>query len=406
MIRRIGAFAGLPLLSSIVPLALLPLISRIGGEGNWAALGLGQAIGGIFAIAIALGWPLTGPARVVRVEDPRERRRLYTISITTRGIIFVGSLLPMAIVCYLVVSPELFAVAFITAIGQSTVGISPAWYCIATGDARRIAIYEIFPRAFFMALSLPIVILTQQVIFYPIFLVLGGILGTFLFTKNFGISLDRQARSIRTLAMEIWGLRAGAGTTLVAGAYSGAPVIVLGIISPISAVSVVAIFVSADRLLRIALMAVSALGSSLQGWVAELEADRWARRKFSFVAHAGLGLVGAACFILLGPLATGILFGGDVAASFSTSFWFGLSFLLVSITTSTGSHMLVPLGQVKFVFWSTVAGAIVGVPAMVTFGLLWQGDGVAFGLFLGEFAVLSIQIWALFVNRDRIRSSE
>ena len=156
-----------------------------------------------------------------------------------------------------------------------------------------------------------------------------------------------------------------------------------------------AVFVSAEKLFRIGLMAVGALGSSLQGWVAEIEGDHLKRRKFSLLSHTVLGVTGLAGLSLLGPVVTRLLFGQPLAADLATCFWFGMAFLFISINTSTGSHWLVPTGRIRAVFWSTVAGATVGLPAMLVLSTFMQGAGGALGLAIGEFVVCAVQGAAL-----------
>ena len=101
MAKRISAFAGLPLLSSLTPFLLLPYIARVGGEGTWNALAVGQAVGSLAAILVALGWTLSGPARVAGTSDPELRRHLYAISLLTRLVAFAVCLPILAVVAAL-----------------------------------------------------------------------------------------------------------------------------------------------------------------------------------------------------------------------------------------------------------------------------------------------------------------
>ena len=44
--RRVSSFVGLPLISLLGSLALIPVIASVGGASGWAAVALGQALGG------------------------------------------------------------------------------------------------------------------------------------------------------------------------------------------------------------------------------------------------------------------------------------------------------------------------------------------------------------------------
>lgn len=392
MVKRILAFAGLPLLSSLVPFLLLPYIARVGGEGIWNSLAVGQAVGSLAAILVALGWTLSGPARVAGTKDTGLRKRLYAISLLTRLMAFVVCLPVLAGIAALYGGTGHFWETFLMAGAQAAAGLSPAWYCIATGDAGKIARYDVVPRIISTIVCIPVLLATGIIILYPVALLAGGLSGVFFFTRRYSSRQDFSGLHSLPIIKEIWALRAASGTTLAAAAYSATPVLV---VAAAALPAGLAVFVSAEKLFRIGLMAISSLGSSLQGWVAEIEGDHRARRKFSLLSHAALGLAGLTGFSLLGPWVTKFLFGQPLAADFVTCFWFGVAFLLVSVNTSTGSHWLVPAGRIRAVFWSTVAGAAIGLPAMLFLSTNMQGAGGALGLAIGEFVVCAVQGAAL-----------
>lgn len=400
MAKRIGAFAGLPLLSSLAPFLLLPYIARVGGQGTWNALAVGQAVGSLAAILVALGWTLSGPARVAGTSDPELRRRLYAISLLTRLVAFAVCLPALAGIAALYGGAGHFWETFLMAGAQAAAGLSPAWYCIATGEAGKIARYDVLPRIISTLVCIPVLLATGMIMLYPAAILAGGLLGTFFFTRRYSKRQDYADLHALPVIKEIWALRAASGTTMAAAAYSATPVLV---VAAAALPSGLAVFVSAEKLFRIGLMAVGALGSSLQGWVAEIEGDHLKRRKFSLLSHTVLGLAGLAGLALLGPLVTQLLFGQPLAADVATCFWFGVAFLFVSINTSTGSHWLVPAGRIRAVFWSTVAGAAIGLPAMLFLSIFMQGAGGALGLAIGEFVVCAVQGAALLCSARRNR---
>jgi O-antigen/teichoic acid export membrane protein len=401
MAKRIGAFAGLPLLSSLAPFLLLPYIARVGGEGTWNALAIGQAVGSLAAILVALGWTLSGPARVAGTGDPALRRRLYAMSLLTRLVAFAVCLPVLAGVAA-VNGGGHFWETFLMAAAQASAGLSPAWYCIAVGDARLIARYDVLPRIIATIVCIPVLLATGLIILYPAAILAGGLLGTYFFTRRHSKREDYAHLHAVPVLKEIWALRAASGTTMAAAAYAATPVLV---VAAAALPSGLAVFVSAEKLYRIGLMAVGALGSSLQGWVAEIDGDHGKRRKFSLLSHTVLGLAGLAGFTFLGPFVTQLLFGQALAGDFATCFWFGLAFLFVSVNTSTGSHWLVPAGRIRAVFWSTVAGAVIGLPAMLILATVLQGAGGALGLAIGEFVVCAVQGVALlgYSRKNRVR---
>lgn len=393
MIKRIAAFAGLPLLSSLASFILLPIVARVGGAPVWTALALGQAIGAIAAIVVGLGWSLTGPAAVASSADEGVRRRHYAVSFATRSLMFLCTIPLMFVALGLAGDPANFWLAFVMACAQAASGLTPAWYCIATGHPGRIAKYDVVPRMVATLGVIPILLTSGQIIIYPAALLVLGLAGTLLFNAHHAQKHDFQDLSIGRIIREIWALRAGSGITLAAGSYASTPII---IVQFMAASGGLAAFVSAEKLYRIGLLATAALGNSLQGWVSDFDGDHARRRKYSLYALSGLGIVGWLLLAVAGPWATALLFSEPLAADFWTCFWFGLSFLLVCVTTSTGAHWLVPAKRMRTVLTSTIAGAVVGVPAMIILAASMGGQGGALGLALGEIVVTVVQLRVVF----------
>jgi hypothetical protein len=389
MIKRIAAFAGLPLLASLASFILLPIIARVGGAPVWNALALGQALGAIAAIVIGLGWPLTGPATVASSGDESARRRQYAVSFVTRGVVFLCVIPVIALGLALTEKTGFFGVAFSMACAQAAAGLTPAWYCIATGHPGRIAKYDVLPRMVATLGVIPLLLTTGEIIFYPLALLVLGLAGTLFYNAHHCQKGDFHGLTFRPILREIWALRAGTGVTVAAGSYASTPIIIVQLMA---APSGLAAFVSAEKLYRIGLLATAALGNSLQGWVSDFGADHARRRKYSLIALSGLGAAGWIVLSVAGPWVSSLLFSEALAASFWTCFWFGLSFLLVCVTTSTGAHWLVPAKRMRTVLTSTIAGAVVGVPAMIVLSALMGGPGGGLGLALGEIVVTVIQL--------------
>ena len=394
MIKRVAAFAGLPLIASLASFILLPIIARVGGASVWTALALGQAVGAIAAIVVGLGWPLTGPAAVASSPDESVRRRHYAVSFTTRSLTFLVTIPVMGIVLYFAANQANFWLAFFMACAQAASGLTPAWYCIATGHPGRIAKYDVVPRMIATLCVIPILLTTGQVLIYPAALLVLGLAGTLFFNAHHVQKEDFAGLSFNRVLHEVWGLRAGAGVTVAAGSYASTPIIIVQLMVSASGA---APCVSAEKLYRIGLLATAALGNSLQGWVSEFGSDHSRRRKLSLVALSGLGAVGWLLLAFAGPWATALLFSEPLAADFWTCFWFGLSFLLVCVTTSTGAHWLVPAKRMRTVLTSTVSGALVGIPAMIILAGLMGGTGGALGLAVGEIVVTVIQMRVVLV---------
>lgn len=399
---RLTGFAGLPLLSLLAPFMLLPLIARLGGVHGWAALAIGQSVGAFAAIVVSFGWTLGGPAKVARATD-EARSLLYGDSVVSRTMLLVV-VSPLAAVSTFLLSPvgfraESVAMAVAMAIGS----LSPAWYCIGVGRPRLIATYEVIPRVVSVGIAAVLLQLTGDILYYPICLILATVGGVFAFSWRIGGLGTRSGLGVRRVLQSMWRDRSAAMTVLAAGAYSATPVTIMGIVSPFQ---VVAQFSSADKLNKISSFAIQVLGNSFQGWVAEDRPVRISRRmKASLMAHGVLGMFGFAGLALVGAPLTRFLFGDAVAADELTAIWYGVTFAAVSMNTSMGRHILVPLGRTSTVLRSTIAGAIVGVIAMAVLGLKFGSSGGAAGLAISEVMVCLVQLMGVNALRREGRRS-
>lgn len=391
-LRRLSGFAGLPLLSLLAPFLLLPIIARLGGVGGWAALAIGQSLGAFAAIAVTFGWTLIGPARVAGATESVQKLH-YGDSVVSR-IMILFTLLPVLCIATFVLAPSGYRIEAIVMAAALAVGsLSPAWYAIGIGKPSWIAKYDVLPRLIAVAVSAGLLLWTGQILLYPLCLIAATVLGSSIFSFRIGKIHQRRRLEIKRVAVQMWQDRTGALTVIAAGAYSATPVAILSLVAPAMAV---AVFASADKLYKVSLYSVQTLGSSFQGWVAEDSPNRISRRmRISVYSHTGLGIVGFLAIASLGSPATKFLFGESVAADQLTAFFYGLAFLAVSVNTSTGRHILVPLGRVKMVLFSTTVGAIVGVICMVILGSAFGGAGGAAGLAAGELSVCLVQIIAL-----------
>jgi O-antigen/teichoic acid export membrane protein len=368
---------------------MLPLVARVGGQDNWASINIGQSLGAFAAMCISYGWMMAGPTRVAALASDFERHRLYALSLAVRIILFL-IVTPIAIAASSILSPPGHsAVAVWMAIALAMGGLSVTWYGVGTGSPRDIAVYEALPKTAAVAVSALLVFMTDVIVYYPIALCIASVIGVVAFMRTIdGWKLLFELRP-RAIVRELWKGKTPALTVASAGVYSTMPV---AVVSAQASAADVAFFASADKLYRITLVPISVLSNTFQGWVTGQGVGPVKRRMLIAIsAHCLLGLLGLLAMATAGSIATAALFGPTVAATSTTSFWYGIAFLAVAVNTSTGLHILVPTGHTSMVFWSTVVGAGVGIPAMAYFSSAYGGEGGALGLALGEISVCLVQ---------------
>ncbi len=368
LLRRFSGFFSLPLIAALVPFVILPVLARVGGAVGWAAIGIGQSIGTVAALAIGLGWPLRGPSRIAR-EVGECQTQVMAESLVSRVIASVVVLPIASVLAGFLTPPGTGALAVLTAGAFGCAGLSFSWAAIGRGRPGEIARFETVPKAIAAAASLPVVILTGNLLAYPVLLIAGSLIGYTLYYMSRGaLNLSRVA--VRAGISAVWDDWASSVADIAAGAYSSTPTSIVGLHAPPPAL---ASFTSADKIYRIALLPVAALSSTFQGWVSEAPPGEVRRRGVvALAAHVVLGVGGSVGILVAAVPASALLFGAQLAATEPMVWGYAVAFICVAVNTSTGRHWLMPMGRSNEVMRSTLAGAIFGVPAMI-FASAWMG---------------------------------
>lgn len=388
MAGRLLGFSGLSLLSAIGPLLLLPVVARASGQSDWAALGIGQSVGSFLALPVLFGWNLVGPTRAARASAA-ERSSLYRQSLVVRLLAF-ALCLPIGVAAACLLAPSgSQALAAVMTVSMMLVGLSPAWFCVGVGRPGWLALYDAGPKLLGTLVALVLVLITGSVLPYPLAIGLATAAGLVAFSWRYRPTGTEKWPTLPEATRAVTGDAGPAATVTIAGAYSAAPVAIAGAVLPVGPL---AEFVSAERIYRFALVTVTTLSDSVQGWVSEVQGTHGRRRAARALgAHTVLGVVGLAGITLLGPWASRVLFGADLAVGRATFLGFGIAFLAISMNTSLGKHVLVPMGRTGFVLVSTIVGAVTGVASIAVFGHLYGAPGAAAAFAISEVAVTAVQ---------------
>ena len=387
LLRRFLGFGSVPLLAFIAPLFLLPVVSRIAGTDGWAAIGSAQAVGTFVAMIASFGWNVNGGAIVALAGSDERRSTVYADSFWSRlAVLLVVGAIGAAVSAALAPTGYALLSAFVT-VATGVAALTVTWYAVGAGTPRVVLYYEALPITLSVACALPVLLLTSNLYFYPFFTLLGWVTGLTMLHRNmYGRLLPplqlARVRGVFRSNLAI-ALADGAG-----GSYTSAPIpIAQGTIG----VGAAAGLTSADKIYRVALVAVTVLSNALQHWVLERDYSdgRLRRHAVSLSLHLALAVVGGTLLYALGPAVTSIVLGAEVAADHAVFAGYAVTFAIISMTTPIIRNILVPAGANRVVLIAILGAAVVGLPMMFV-GSAQGAAGVVLGLALSELVVLAV----------------
>lgn len=403
VLARFAGFGAVPMVAAVVPLLVLPIASRIQGAEGWAAIGTGQAIGSLVAMVSSYGWNVNGGARIAEAEGPERQRAIYALSFWCRTVVYViGGIAGAALSCFLV-GGAFGWVAGLATLATGATGLTVAWYSVGVGTARIALWYEAIPIAALTLLSAIVMLWTGSVAAYPALMLGGIVLGLLLMNVHLYRTL-LPPLDLRSVLSSFRGNLALAIADGVGGSYTTAPIPVS---QALSGTQAAAQLTSADKVYRIGVTAIAVLANSLQKWVLEVpfENGRMRRHGVALGLHAALGLVGFAVLAFAGEWLTRFLLGAAVTPPPEVFPAYGVTFLIIALTTPLIRNILVPARQDRIVLVAIVSSALLGLPTMVLGGLSFGLLGIVAGLALSEVVVLTfVSIAAIRVLR-RARTS-
>jgi O-antigen/teichoic acid export membrane protein len=383
--RRVSSFVGLPLISLLGSVAIIPAVASAGGARGWAAVALGQALGGGAATVLQYGWGFTGPTRLVPLS-PVDRARLLWVSMLSR--LVVGALLlPAAAVVAAVLAPDGHRLlAALTAVAVGTMGLSALWFFVGAGQPGQAARYETVPRVLVLLAAAVAVVLTDDAIWYPVVFLAGQAMATgWLVSRLAAVSLSRPtwAATLGVLREQ----RAAAASDVVFAVILAVPMSVLAAVAP----GAVAAFAAGERMQNLAKSGIQPVFNAFQGWVSEAPADVPARMRLAVAATSACGALGGLVFAVGLPVVDDVLFAGEVSVGYGVSGFFGVALALYALTSSINFTVLAPAGLTGTILRSTVVGALVVVAGVAVLSPLLGAVGGAVSVAAAQAAALAAQ---------------
>ena len=388
--KRFFAFGGLQLVGAISPLLVLPVVVRLIGVDGWVGLSLGYAVGGAAGVAVNYGWPITGPSRVAAVSQD-EAATIFAESLFMRATVALP-VLAIAVLTACLLTPEGYrGLAGAMTVAMASYGLAPNWYYIGRGKPEGILRYEVLPKLAATVATIPLVLLTQLPLIYPILLLAATMSGVI-------ISARRILSGHQNFTHFAPGLRSRyASYGLVAASMvlgAGYSILALPITQMAgTSLAQVANFAGSMRMRSMVQTGITAGTSALQGWVSEQdqELSRRHRMRLALLTNAGLGAFAGLLLFSTGPLLGGALFGDAAELSYTLSALTGLACVPYALGTSLSFHILAPLQRTRVVATSRILATVVGVPLIFVMTRAGGANGAAAAILISESVVVLLQ---------------
>jgi hypothetical protein len=387
--RLLSGYLAVPLLNSVSPLLALPAITAVHGGAAWAAIAIGQSVGGAAGVIVELGWGMSGTQRAAR-QSPRNRARAFALSVVTKAMISVPVLL---IACPLAVflSPGFEVDAALVAVGAILGMFAGGWIFIGIMRPRLFLLTEVLPRALLILGAGLAISLGGPLLWYSCALVVASLFACIssgvvigVRARDFvAVGFRRCLRVIRTQ-----------GHALAANVFSSMYISLGVLVATLGSPQSTLLFATVDRLQRMTQQVLRAQNSLMKGWVGKV-VDPGARleraRRVVFLASM-LGVVFGVAFALGSPLAADLVFSGTVHVPPVAAVIGGASIWVICTSMASGGVLLVTLGRVDAIARSALGGAVVGVPLIFLGSMVGGGTGALAGQLAAESTVLVLQV--------------
>jgi O-antigen/teichoic acid export membrane protein len=348
----------------VAPFVSLPFLARWATLSEWTGLVTGYSVGGMAALIIFLGYPLTGPQQTA-AADGTGASKLYFESVLIRRRMLFASIPVIGVLCFPLAPPGQFAGTVGMALSAAVLGLSGSWFSVGLGRPSWLALYDVVPRASGAVLGVCAVALGGGVASYAAVNILSALIGYSLMNSRVRKALPsaQVKHSLKSSLVAVRRRVPAVSTEALTGVYRILPVTLVAIAAPNY---VVANYAASDRLFRISLFAIIALGNGLVSWVIR-PGEPWLSNRAlrALLVHVCLGLVGTFMFVTLGPRFSSAFYGEAYAMSVEEAWLFGLAFLAVSVQTAIMRFYLLARNRILPVFIAAAASAMLAVPAFL-----------------------------------------
>jgi len=356
---------------ALASLILVPTTIGAAGLETWASIVLGQALAQIAATIVGWGYGVNGPS-IIATLPTGEGVSYFRLAESTRAVVAVPVFVGVAGAMYLIPNPSPIA-GLLGGAPLALAAFSGSFFYIGRSAPRWFLLAETVPRVTFMLAGAGLLAAGAPLL-----------LGLALPAAGTAVAVIISNVTIRMSARGAAGNSCRAGSAKVRRELHEQirPVLSFALSNGASALPVLMVngvaahlvgpFGVFDRLQRQAAVAVSPLTATFQGWVPRRLSTDGTERPIK--AALGTGITAAvavmATFAVLGGPALTWLSAGELSPTLLETLLSGAFIATTLLVNLVAYACLVPLGGIKGVITTNVAGVIVSllaIPLLLTY---------------------------------------
>ena len=169
--RELAVYLLGPVLGAVASLATLPAVTATHGAAGWAAVALGQSLGGTAGVAVELGWGVDGVQRTAR-QAARNVARTSAAALATKLVVGVPVTVLAAVVAAALSGGRPLVAALVT-IATVLPAFANGWALMGQGRAVTLLLGETLPRSCSFLLATAVLLLGGSLTAFAVVLLLG-----------------------------------------------------------------------------------------------------------------------------------------------------------------------------------------------------------------------------------------
>lgn len=378
--------------SGIFPLLTLPWFTRTLGPAGFGRTGFATAVCAYFTLIADYGFNLSATRQIaIHRDDRQERSRIFSVTITTKGLLAVGGFILLLVLAALV--PRLRREFVLLVTGYlSVVGavITPIWYFQGIERMAVISMGNVLSRTAALPLVFALVRgpgdMTMALALTGAPSVLAGLVSLAVLVSLRHVDWVPPSRaSILDALRSGWHVFI---STAAISLYTVSSTVVLGFVAGDSAVG---LFSGAQRLVGAAQLALSPLSQSVYPRISYLmhhardEGFLFLRKILRLLAVT-TGLLSIFVFVAAGPLVT-LALGSSYHVAATTLRWMAPLPFLIGLSNVLGIQTMLPLGMNATFSRILIGAGLFHVSILIPLGALFGASGAGASVLAAEFAV-------------------